>query len=102
VEKFLSIGDENNTLEIHNIESGHTDEYFVFYLPRQKLLMTGDLVWYRPGKPFTGRSKKLCNAIEALGLEIDQVYVTWPLDDRYGTSNTVSREQMQEGCADAD
>jgi glyoxylase-like metal-dependent hydrolase (beta-lactamase superfamily II) len=90
--------DVTNALEIYNVESGHTDEYFLFYFPRQKILMTGDLLFYRPGKPLSGRSKKLCETMAKLGLDIETFYATWPLDG-YGTKNVVSADEMRKACA---
>lgn len=87
-----------NTIEIYNVpDSDHTDEYFLFYFPRSKVLMTGDLLFWRPGKPLTGRSKKLCDTVARLGLDVDRYVATWPLDG-YETKNVVTREEMAEGC----
>jgi hypothetical protein len=89
--------DDTNALEIFNVESGHTDEYFLFYFPRQKVLMTGDLLFYRPGKPLSGRSKLLCETVRKLGIDVETFYATWPLDG-YGTKNVVSAEEMRNAC----
>lgn len=87
-----------NALEIHNVESGHTDEYFIFWFPRQKVLLSGDLLFYRPGKPLTGRSKQLCATIARLGLDVETCIATWPLDG-YGTRNVVTGAELREACA---
>lgn len=92
--------DETNALEILQVESQHTDEYFLFYLPRAKLLMTGDLLFYRPGNPLRGRSKKLCETVAELGLDVETYYATWPLSTEYGTKSIVTREEMRKGCAE--
>jgi glyoxylase-like metal-dependent hydrolase (beta-lactamase superfamily II) len=97
IEKKKSIKDKINTIEIYNVESQHTDEYFIFYFPTQKILLTGDLLFYRPGQPLKGRSKKLCETVQKLGLDVDKYYCTWPLNS-YGTKNIVTREEMAEGC----
>ena len=91
------IDDEVNALEIYNVESEHTDEYFIFYFPRQKVLMTGDLLFYRPGQPLKGRSKKLCETLQKLGLVVDTYICTWPLTG-YDTKNIVTRAEMLEAC----
>ncbi len=89
--------DETNVLEIYNVASGHTDEYFIVYFPRPKILLTGDLLFYYPGKPLTGRSKQLCDTVAKLGLDVDRFVATWPLAG-YGTENIVSREAMRSAC----
>lgn len=94
--------DATNELAVYNIESDHTADFLIFHFPRQRVLLTGDLLWYRPGQPLTGRSKKLCEAIEALDLDVERCYVTWPLDDRYGTKAEVSAAELAEGCGQPD
>ncbi len=89
--------DSVNTLEVYNVESEHTDEYFIFYFPQQKVLLTGDLLFYRPGKPLTGRSKKVCETVAKLGLEPEQFVATWPLDG-LGTKNIISGDEMSAAC----
>jgi glyoxylase-like metal-dependent hydrolase (beta-lactamase superfamily II) len=92
--------DATNAVEVLNVESEHTDEYFVFYFPAQKILLTGDLLFYKPGKPLTGRSKKLCETVARLGLDVERYWCTWPLSG-YDTKNVVTAAEMQAGCADA-
>ncbi len=93
------IDDETNALEIYNVESEHTDEYFIFYFPRQKVLLTGDLLFYRPGQTpaIKGRSKKLCETVQKLGLDVETYVCTWPLTG-YDTKNIVSKAEMLEAC----
>ena len=45
-----------SVIVLNDKDSGHTDEYLLVYLPRTKTLLTGDLLFYRPGKPLAGRS----------------------------------------------
>jgi len=93
------IDDAVNALEIYNVESEHTDEYFIFFFPRQKVLLTGDLLFYRPAQtpPLRGRSVKLCETVQKLGLDVDIYVPTWPLIG-YDTKNIVTKAEMQEGC----
>jgi len=91
--------DAKNALEIYNVESQHTDEYFIFYFPREKMLLTGDLLFYRPGKTLAGRSKFLCETIAKLGLDVESFVCTWPLDG-YGTKNVVTGDEMRAACAE--
>jgi hypothetical protein len=97
VSKRRTLKDRMNTAEVYNVESDHTDEYLIVYFPRQKVLLTGDLLFYYPGKPLSGRSRKLCETVRKLGLDVETYVPTWPLDG-YGTKNVVTREEMRTAC----
>lgn len=92
--------DAVNELTIHNVVSEHTDEYFIVWFPGPKILLTGDLLFYRPGKPLSGRSKRLCRTITELGLNPDRLVATWPLTG-YDTKDVVLGEEMRAACAAA-
>jgi len=100
VERTKKLEDGTNAFEIFNVPSEHTDEYFVFWFPGPKVLLTGDLLFYRPGKPLTGRSKRVCQTIQELGIEPERLVATWPLDG-FGTENIVTGEKMKAACAPA-
>ena len=89
--------DASNELVVHNIVSQHTDEYLIFYFPQQKLLLCGDLMFYRPSTPITGRSKNLYEKVKALNLDVERYVATWPLDG-YGTKNIVTKEEVAEAA----
>jgi hypothetical protein len=90
--------DDVNRLEVLNVDSGHTDEYLIFYFPRQKVLITGDLLCYRgPDTPLRGRSKQLCETLAKLGIEPDVMYVSWPLGS-YGCHDVVRGDEMKAAC----
>ena len=97
VNTLRGLEDATNALEIFNVVSEHTDEYFIFWFPGPKILLTGDLLFYRPGRPLTGRSKRICRTVSELGLQPERYVATWPLDGA-GTKNIVSGEEMREAC----
>lgn len=97
VPKRRHFEDAANALDLYNIDSGHTDEYLIAYLPRQRVLLSGDLFFLRPGKPVAGRSQKLCETVASLGLDPDQVLVTWPLSG-YGTKSMITGEEWRAAC----
>ena len=99
VPKRRRIEDRLNTADILNVESGHTDEYIIVYFPRQKVLLTGDLLFYYPGKTLSGRSALLCETVRKAGLDVETYVPTWPLTG-YGTKNIVTREEMRTACPD--
>ena len=90
--------DDMNELVIYNVVSEHTDEYFIFWFPGPKILLTGDLLYFRPRAPLSGRSKRLCRTMAELELDPDRLVVTWPLKgDR--TKNVVFGADMQAACS---
>ena len=97
VAKRRRIEDRTNVAEVHNIESDHTDEYLIVYFPKQRVLLTGDLLFYFPGKKLAGRSLKLCETVRKLGLKVDTYIPTWPIEG-YGTKNIVTAAEMREAC----
>lgn len=92
--------DPTNALTIFEVESDHTDEYFIFWFPRARILVTGDLFFYRPGRPAAGRARKLCSAVAALGLDVERFVVSWPLSG-YGTKPIFTRAEFDAACAAA-
>jgi len=92
--------DPMNAVHVYNVVSEHTDEYFVFWFPGPKILLTGDLLFYRPGKPLAGRSKRVCATVAELKLRPERYVATWPLDG-YGTKNVVTGDEMSAACAPA-
>ncbi len=80
--------------------SEHTDEYFIVYFPRTRTLLTGDLLFYRPGQPLTGRSRTLVEVVAGLGLEVDKAFTTWPLAT-LGVKNEVTGEELRAAMAAA-
>ena len=91
--------DEFNALDIYNVASAHTDEYLICHLPRAKLAFSGDLLFYRPGQPVTGRSKLFHETLSNLGLDYQRIYCTWPLAS-LGTKNVVEAAELREAARD--
>jgi len=90
--------DATNAMTVYNVDSQHTDDYFVFYFPRTKLLLAGDLLCVRgPDKPLRGRSKHLCETIRKLGISVDRIQITWPMEG-YGCISPVSFEDFAKAC----
>lgn len=99
IEKKHLLADDTNTLEIYSVESDHTDEYLIFHFPRQKVLLTGDLLFYRGAdQPLRGRSRKLCSTVAELGLDVDALYVSWPLEGYNGVRNSVKGDEFRAAC----
>jgi glyoxylase-like metal-dependent hydrolase (beta-lactamase superfamily II) len=69
VEKKHIFSDETQTLEIHNIKTGHSENIYLAYLPKQKILFQADL--YNWTAAPTVHTVTLFEAIEKLGLEVE-------------------------------
>jgi len=78
-------------MEIRHVGPSHTPEDLVVYLPRQKLLFAGDLV-FRARIPFVGQadSKQWIKALDAL-LGYDTIAIV----PGHGPVSTSAREDMQ-------
>lgn len=99
VAKSRTIEDGTNAMTIFNVDSQHTDDYFVFYFPRSKLLLAGDLLCYRgETTPLRGRSIHLCETIQALGIDVETITITWPLEN-YGCLSPVAFSDFTKACA---
>jgi len=98
VEKSRTFEDATNAMTVFNVDSQHTDDYFVFYFPRAKLLLAGDLLCYRgPETPLRSRSKHLCTTLKSLGIEVEQITVSWPLES-YGCLSPVAIGDFMRAC----
>lgn len=76
--------DANQTLEVHDIgpKTQHTEAYLIYYFPRERLLIEGDLAYF----PSSGElprarpaTRGLASAIAELGLDVERIVQTWPL-----------------------
>ena len=79
--------DDTNELVAIDIgaASHHTDEYVVFYLPRQRLLFQGDLGWFGgAASPRAGgdRARGLLRAIDERALDVETLVQGWPAHGR--------------------
>jgi hypothetical protein len=79
--------DETQEVEVRLFwDSTHTDEYLLLHLPKLRTVVEGDLLYLPPGEaavPSGQRSAALMKGIDQLGLDVDFVLQTFPLDDRY-------------------
>jgi glyoxylase-like metal-dependent hydrolase (beta-lactamase superfamily II) len=80
-------------IQIHYIgnESAHTNDYLIYYFPKQKLLFQDDLIWIKKEgapKKASDRQAGLYNAIKRLGLDVETIIQSWPLAD-YGVKTVI-------------
>ncbi len=92
VDSLMTITDGEYTMKLCHIgmRSDHTTDYIVFYFPKEKMLMHGDLAWIPtdgPVKKGGKREKGLYNAIKEFGLDVATIVQTWPVGGPYNVKN---------------
>ncbi|OUJ68410.1 MBL fold metallo-hydrolase [Hymenobacter crusticola] len=63
-------------------QSAHTDDYLIYYFPREKVVFEDDLAGIRqqgPVRKASARQAGLYRAIKDLGLEVTTVVQSWPV-----------------------
>ncbi len=81
-EKAISDGDMEMRIIHIGSESKHTEDYLVYYFPKQKLLFEDDLASVpsdKPLRPASERQRGLYDAITSRGLEVETIMQGWPL-----------------------
>lgn len=64
-------------------QSAHTKDYLIYYFPNENLLFQDDLCWIpKEGEITKARSRQagLYNIIVELGLEVDTIIQSWPVE----------------------
>lgn len=84
VRDSLVIGEEQQ-MKIYFMgeQSAHTKDYLIYYFPNEKLLFQDDLCWIpKEGEITKARSRQegLYNIIVELGLEVDTIIQSWPVE----------------------
>lgn len=81
-----TISDGTFTMQVFCIgaQSGHTNDYLVYYFPGEKLLFEDDLAWLprqgAPGKA-SARQAGLYQALQARGLAVETIVQSWPVTE---------------------
>ena len=99
IKDSLTITDGKTDMKVYFIgkKSEHTNDYLIYYFPKEKLLFEDDLVWIaRQGeiKKASGRQAGLYNAVKDLGLDIKTIIQSWPVAD-YGVKTIIPFEDLE-------
>lgn len=86
-ESEKAFGNDNYKVVAYEIgkNTDHTQEHLVFYFPKDKILWTGDLLYFPDnGKiyPAGNRGKAINNLILSKKLLVDKIYTAWPLNNQ--------------------
>ena len=83
----LTIKDEKTEMRIINIgeKSKHTQDYLLFYFPKEKIIFQDDLVWINEKttkQNLYPQTVGFYNAVKELNLEIDVIIQNWKVFDK--------------------
>jgi glyoxylase-like metal-dependent hydrolase (beta-lactamase superfamily II) len=79
--KIISDGDFEMQIHFIGDQSAHTNDYLIYYFPKEKLVFEDDLVWISTKGNLEKAGKRqagLYNAIKKLNLEVENVLQSWP------------------------
>ncbi|MGI4875615.1 MAG: hypothetical protein ACRYFX_31045 [Janthinobacterium lividum] len=84
IQRRKTITDGHFEMQIFCIgaQSGHTNDYLLYYFPGEKLLFEDDLAGIPqqgPGRPASARQAGLYHAIQDLHLDVTTVVQSWPV-----------------------
>jgi glyoxylase-like metal-dependent hydrolase (beta-lactamase superfamily II) len=99
VKDSLTLSDGSFEMKIFFIgkKSEHTNDYLVYYFPKEKMLFEDDLVWIaRTGdiRKASGRQAGLYNAVKELRLDVKTIVQSWPVAD-YGVKTVIPFEDLE-------
>lgn len=82
-----TISDTSQEMVIYHIgsKSNHTNDYLIYYFPKEKMLFQDDLVRIRTNSTKENLSRTtigLYNAIKDLGIEVDDIVQNWSVFDK--------------------
>ena len=93
----LRLSDGANEMVAVNIgeRSTHTDDFLVFWFPRQKVLFETEQGWFaRDGKTVASRrAAMLLKVMDDEKLDVDRIAQSWPFED---TDAVMTRERLAE------
>lgn len=95
------ITDGNYEVVLYHIgeQSQHTEDYTLFYFPKEKMLLEDDLVFIAEDKPLRqagGKQKGLYDAIQDLKLDVVTIMQTWPWGGEYHFKTTIPYSELEE------
>lgn len=83
--RVISDGEMEMRLIFIGSMSKHTEDYVIYYFPREKMVLQDDLVYMRndnPHAPAGPMQRGLYDAIVQHGLDVDVIYQSWMINSR--------------------
>ncbi len=99
IKDSLTVTDGEFPMKIYFIgkKSEHTNDYLIYYFPKEKLLFQDDLVWIaRDGeiKKAGRRQAGLYKAVKELKLDVQTIIQSWPVKD-YGVKTVIPFSDLE-------
>ena len=84
-ESEKTLGNDNYKVIAYEIgkNTDHTQEHLVFYFPKDKILWTGDLLYFPNNgviSPSGKRGKAVFDLIKSKNIDVSKIYTAWPLN----------------------
>ena len=79
-------------------KSQHTNDYLIYYFPKEKMVFEGDLIWMKKDIKITKAGKRdigLYNAIKDLKIDVTTIIQSWPVNN-YGVKTTIPFSELEE------
>ncbi len=87
IQKEKTISDGEFEMKIYHIgaKSNHTNDYLIYYFPKEKMIFQDDLVWIRDNttkENLSKTTKGFYSAVKDLHLEVNEVVQNWHVFDK--------------------
>jgi len=79
-EDQTEITDGDYSIKVFDIgeKSRHTNDYLLFYFPKERLILQDDGIWLRPNQPLNERTQATYAAIKQLNVDVTDCIQSWP------------------------
>ncbi len=95
--KLITDGKFEMRIYLIGKKSEHTNDYLIYYFPKEELLFEDDLVWITQEGDIRKANKRqagLYNAVNQLGLKIKTIIQSWPVSD-YGIKTIIPFSELE-------
>jgi len=99
IKDSMIITDGSYNMKIYFIgkKSKHTNDYLIYYFPKEKMVFEGDLVWIntKRASKASPRDKGLYGAIKDLKLDVNTVVQSWPVNN-YDVKTVIPFSELEQ------
>lgn len=103
IKDSITISDGNYEVKAYVIGklSAHTNDFMIYYFPKEKIIWQDHLAWIKKDEPITkagARQAGLYKAIKDLNLNVDTIVQSWPLE-QYGVKTIFPFSDLEESMS---
>jgi len=99
IKDSMTITDGSYEMKIYFIgkKSKHTNDYLIYYFPKEKMVFEGDLVWINTKRASKAgpRDKGLYSAIKDLKLDVNTIVQSWPVNN-YDVKTVIPFSELEQ------